>query len=530
MSLRAWATVIMISALALFTWSTWRSRDTGQTLHQLKDDYAALALGHGINLDFWKERFRQPRSLGYFQTTHPGVPLQVVSGIVYQVAHEQGEHAAQRAIATVLHPERFLRADRIAVLAILLATLAAVLAATLRTHGHLAFLVPFAMIAFAPSWPYLFDLVGNESFALPIFLALWLAMGKALDPGLGRWSFFLVGTIGGIGYLNKMNYVAWLVASGLGLAWFVARTDAPVRAKVAALEAYVLGSILSVVGLGAVFLGPEAFGKVLAEHAKVFANTGHYGLGHPGVVKWAVAWSNLRDLVGRDPLFTAWTVALLGMVVWAVVRRKRVGAFTVRTQGMLLFLSASVGFAVLAALKHYLPRYLVPAVVVLPFAILSLARDLPALALGTLLLATAALDARVALSERSAIEVERQLARSYADEVAAVRALPVTEGRFRVWTYKVRTPEYGISFTTDNAHHRELDEAAYGAAFPRDRGVFRDIPPSFPWEYIVYDRESFPGPEQVPAGIRESAEVVFRGQHLLVLRRNDASPPVHSPR
>jgi hypothetical protein len=530
LNVRAGTAAILLATLALLAWATWRSRDTGQTLHELKDDYAALALGHGINLDYWVEEFPGPRSVGYFQTTHPGIPLQVVSGLLYQVAREPGGTAAERAVATLLRPQRFLEANRIAVLVLLLATCTAVIAATWRGHGLMAFLVPLAVFAYSPAWPYLFDLVGNETFALPLFLALWLAMRKALDPGVGRWPFFLVGALGGLGYLNKMNYVVWLLASGLGIAWFVVRTNAPLQSKVAAMESYLLGAFVSVVGLGTVFLGPDGFGRVLAEHVKVVANTGHFGLGDPGVVNWNLAWSNLQDVAGRDPLFTAWTLAVLGIVAWSVARRWRAGDFPPCAQGMLLFLSASFGLAFLAALKHYFPRYLVPALVVLPFSVLSFGRGLPALAAGALLLGTAGLDIRVALSERDAIWTEREAARAYAMEVEAARALPVAGGMVRVWTYKVRAPEYGISFTTDNAHHRELDQVAYGAAFSRDRGFFRDIPDRVPWEYLVYDREAFLGPEQLPAAIRETSEVVSQGQHLLVLRRKPASSAPHSPR
>jgi hypothetical protein len=186
--------------------------------------------------------------------------------------------------------------------------------------------------------------------------------------------------------------------------------------------------------------------------------------------------------------------------------------------------------AVLAALKHFNPRYLVPALVVVPFAVVSFRRFLPGMALAALLAGTVALDVHVARSEHARIVRERAALVAYRAEIERVRALPAQGLGIRAWTYKALAPEYGISFVNDIANQRFLDPVVYRAWFPWDRGFFRDVPYQVPWAYAVYPRQFFPRVEDVPEGVRAVSEVAFEGEHLLVLRRAALTPAPHSPR
>jgi hypothetical protein len=499
--------------------AAWRLRSRDQSLYEVVNDYPVLALGHGINLDFWKEDFPARRVAGYAQTTHPGLPFQVASGLAYQVAHAPGKNARERALRTLADPGRFWTANRVLAAALFLGSICLAFAATWKGFGALSLIVPLATLAYAPSWTYGLGFLGNETFALLLFLALWLSVRTALGTSVRPAAYLLVGLVGGACYLNKLNYVAWLAGAALALVYFAVRTPSSTARKLAALAALAAGTAISIAGIGVAFLGRSGFGAMLALHGQVFWKSGYYGEGDPGVVKASLAWSNLRTFVGENAVFAAWLAAVIALLVLACFQAWRHRDFQPADRAMALFLGTSFALALLAALKHYWPHYVIPAVVVVPFAALSLGRRLPRAIATGMVVVTLLVALRVALAERRSIAEEQAVLREYQAEVRRARELPLGPGGLRIWTYKARAPEYGVSFAIDNSTHPELYDPFYQAGFPSDRGVFRDYRAWPSWEYVVLTKRYFPSPSDVPAELAASADVVVNGRHLLVLRR-----------
>jgi hypothetical protein len=512
------AAALLVAALA--GWKGWLLRTQAHTLHEDPDDYAALSLGHAINLDFWAETF-PVRQVGYFQFTHPGLPLQGASWLVYRAARPEGADAAGRALAAVADPSRFWLAERIAVAVLFVLSVLAALALAWGEAGPLAFAVPLALLAFAPGWPYWLEQLGNESFALPIFLALWLAVRRALSapPSPGPW--LVVGAVGGVAYLNKLNYVAWLVAAGVACVHQALRSpDAPSRSW-RAPAALAAGAALSVAVVGGAFLGTAGLWTMLEAHLGYLLHTGVFGSGETGVVKPDTAWANLVAFLSADGVYTAWLAGAIALVAWARPWRAGEGESPARAAArgsMLLFLGAAAGLSFLAAMKHYFPRYLVPMVVPLAFALLELRRRLKGPAVAALLAATLAADARAGYAVRDRVLAAERTLRETGPELEAVRALPVHPGQVRLWLYKAPCPEYSASFVLDNAGHRELLIRFYPQHFPEDMAFFKRFPDFIPWEYMILERDTS-GPTPEPATRGAGSDVVFEGRHLVALRR-----------
>lgn len=505
---------------ALVGYKVWLSGAAPHSLHDDPEDYAALALGHGINIDFWMERFPE-HSVGYFQTTHPGVFLQLLSGALYQATHEPGETAAARAAATIRDPSSFWAADRLAAVVIFLATLCAIFAMTWRTHGASSLLVPLAMLAYAPAWAYHLEQLGEETFALPLFFALWLALRRALEPRLRPTAFFVAGVAAGLPYLNKLNYVAWLVAAGSALAFYALRSQAPLAQKAKALGAFALGAGTSIVIVGVAILGRDGLRWTFQTHLAVLLNTGHFGLGDPGVVKPALALQNLRSFLSQDWLFSLWLVAILALLVairpWRARSPEDSAPARLAEQAMLLFLGSAFLLGFLAAMKHYFPRYLVPALVTIPFALLAVRDRLRPAAILALIGVTVLLDVRVLLTERERVLAAERTSRAYAAEAQRVRTQPRLPGGLRIWTYKALAPEYSAAFILDNAGHNELLGYVYGTQFPGEIGLFK-FSTDVPWNYVVVTRDAFLLLPDVSA-LTALAEIAFEGQHLVLLKR-----------
>jgi hypothetical protein len=521
---RAAAALAAALLLLLAGYKGWLLRTQRHGFHEDPDDYAGLSLGHAINVDAWPETFPS-RKVGYFQLTHPGLPLQAASWLAYRAARPEGPDAESRALSTLRDPARFWLADRVAAGVLFAAALLAALAAAWRVAGPLAFLVPLALLAFAPAWPYALEQLGIESFALPIFLALWLAVRRAVASPPRAAAWLVVGALGGLAYLNKLNYVAWLVAAGLASLGQARATPGPAARRALGPAAVVAGAAGSIAAIGTAFLGTDGLAAMLRTHLEYLVNTGLFGSGEPGVVKASTAWANFVAFVAGDWGFTAWLVAALTLLAWA--RPWRPGATEPPERAsargpMALFLGGAIALTFLAAMKHYQPRYLVPMVVALAFALLELRDRLRPGVAAALAAATLAAFAHAGLRDRARVIAAEEAIREAAAEADAVRALPLHGGGVRLWLYKVPAVEFSAAFVLDNAARRELLAPFYGRLYRRDVAFTSRFPDYIPWEYLVTDRATTTSLPESPT--LEGATVAFEGRRLLVLRRRPAAP------
>ena len=295
------AALCLLLAL-LFACRAWLLRTSDETLYEVQDDYAALALGHGVNLDHWKEMFPGPRTLGYFQINHPGHPAPGGErASLPALAHEPGATAQERARRTLANPARFLEADRVAVLVLFMASSLCTLRRDVEGGRHSCD-HPRSAWLLSPT-PRPGRTSSSWSGTRPSrFPSSWLSGSPCGWPStlpLRPWAFLLVGGVAGVAYLNKMNYVAWLLASALGLVWFVSRVGVAPSGRrwrrwrpssSAWWSRWWDWALRSSARM--------ASGGCLLEHGRVFLNTGHYGEGDPGVVDLGVAWANVQSGAG----------------------------------------------------------------------------------------------------------------------------------------------------------------------------------------------------------------------------------------
>jgi hypothetical protein len=521
--------VVAFAALIalLVAYKAWVMRASDPSLYAEKNDYAALALGNGINFDFWLADSSAPRRVTYFQTTHPGLPLQVLAGALYRGFHTPGDTAVQRAIATLADPSSFWRADRLTAAAIFLLALAILFALARRELGRFALAVPLAVLAYAPGWVYELEFLGHESFALPLLLALWACLRRALRPNLPLLPYLLAGAVSGLCYLNKLNYVAWTGATTIALAFYALRSDARWSRRLTAVAANLAGIALAIVGLGRAILGSVGFHDMVETHRSVLLRTGMYGAtGTEDVVSLPAALDNLAAFLRLDPVFALWLLAMLAVLVAGVASalRDRTASReeSLRVGATLLFLATAFTLGFLAAMKHYYPHYLVPAALAVAFVPLALGQRLSPTWRAAILVGTAAVAMRTGISEVVRVSDEIAERRAYAAEVRQVRELPVLPGFLRFWTYRVPCPEYKAQFVAENSGYPELAESFYVHYFPSERSSFNEIPFELPWQYAVFTKESLPDWSNLPEVLIWKSEVVYRGERLLVLRRKGA--------
>jgi len=500
------------------------------------DDYAQLSLGHGINIDFWLRAGSElsdrdwktvGRSISEFQVTHPGLPLQIVSAVVYQLTTiDISGDATGRAVAMLVDPSRFWLWSRIAANVITGISLILLYRWGLRRQGvELALLVALSYFSYLPAWNYSVKALGNETFALPGLLALAFSLDRAFahPRQLRRWGW--AGAASGACYLIRLNYVTWALAAFFVIASVIWLREG-FRHGLQVILSYVLGAALSVLGMGLVLLGPKGLVLVARLHLGVIYHTGEYGAGDTGFLEISTVGRSLLAFFSQYPLFS-----LSSLMVLIVVQK----AYFVRGDRMravlpqLLFLGAAGCFAFLAAMKHYGTHYLVATSVTVPFLVLfsfgNLEKSVRQLLVAIFLSLFFVNGVRYLMTAKA----EYDSSKIFAGEIEHVRSLPLSPGELRIWQYKIKSVEYLAYFTVENskihALFRELQ-----LKFPNDRGVFRwrldAAEADSEWRYVVYPRDNFPEPDSISPAMRARSRPVYVGEKLIVVERiRSAMPP-----
>jgi hypothetical protein len=178
---------------------------------QANNDYVYLSLAHAINF----ETFLHGRS--YYDSAllnHPGIPFYFASWLGLRAA-ELSNSGSDIVSLVPSDPDRFFMATRI--IAGLIGA-ASVGAAWMLLSGITAPWRLLAILAFFAAAPaslrYGLILLGNETFALPLAVLLFWAIGLCAraSPAV-NWPWLLLGAVAGLGYAVKLLYLDLLVAA-----------------------------------------------------------------------------------------------------------------------------------------------------------------------------------------------------------------------------------------------------------------------------------------------------------------------------
>lgn len=482
-------------------------------------DYPGLSLAHALNIDFWlsESSLLNGRRINFDNTMHPGFPFQVTSWVGYRFANLGGGSSAPRRCEDTLgNPSSYWLATRL--LAIGISVVCAILYTRAASRYGLAYAVAAGLSYFCyeEGWDYSIRLLSNETFALPLGLAVVFAASRSLSlgGGISTLAWWVVwGAVCALCWLNKLNYVAWTVAAipAWGFYYFFRR---PLAWKMGMqIMAFVAGFIATACLLARLLLGVGGLPKILRLHRDVITHSGHFGGGSSEVVSNQAVWMALHSLLAFWPfLILAGAIYLLS--TWILSSLVKSGKAATGNAALISYLLCAASLFFAAVLKHYGPHYLVAGVPAVSLLLLIVGGYLsPKVRLGISVVVGAVLMSSYlgysATSEkryRHEVEVKHGLQR--------LESLPRQPGDAVLWTYRVPVRHFCMELLQSYAGVPEVSEVML-KKFPspdlslyswdRNVRVQSELIPleQAKWRYTVFDKAWFP---EYPAETREFFE------------------------
>jgi hypothetical protein len=436
-------------------------------------DYTELSLAHGIGTDLWLHGIQDDR--GVYQFLHPGIPLQFVSWITYRASEKNKDGGVlERAKQVLKNPEDFWKANRVGAMVIMCASIllaCAALKVICRSDWTLLAVPSFFLYQGSPAF-YSYFALTNECFTLLLgALISFLAFQFFQNPKQLLWPV-LVGIVGGLAYLNKLNYICWLFSIFPASLFLLARKTISLKRLILLWLLLGTGFLSALLLIGIPWLGLDSFLRMLKSHFLVLEDTGYYGAGSRGFVNINTFAQNAWNLwLTAAPFLYLSGAVLAGSIMGALFDFRP--CFQHRAQSSvpiywIVWLILSVLLCTLAVLKHYQGHYFLvvcPMIVFLFGFLLSRSR----LWLRLLFIGAIIFLIFPAVSSTALIYANIEKA-EVADEAAfaRVRALPIQDGKQRLWTYRVGAEEYGIIFVAWMANSSKLVSVAE-ALFSNDR-------------------------------------------------------------
>ncbi len=486
--------------LTIFVWPVqfWASHN----------DYVYLSLAHAIHFETALHDSVNYSDQGLLN--HPGVPFYFASWLALRAA-ALSDSSGDIVRSALSHPDPFFLATRI--IAGLIGA-AAIGATWFLLRGIAAPWRLLAVLAFfagaTASFRYGLMILGNETFALPLAVLLFWAVGLcARASPQANWPRVLLGAVAGLGYTVKLLYLDLLVAAAAVAAidsWWVSRRlnmtliIGLVRRNCLVTIAFlaVVGSILITV------LGRGGFIVLLQFHKSIFTHSGMYGTGDIGFVSATEVHQALASWFAETtlPYLLALMVASLCVIV-----RERPGVildrFTVLWTTAAL---AAIFSAVAAVLKHFDSHYVVSICAILPFAFL------PILAQRRIRwIAAAGIVGSLGFTAFHAAREFAQESRAAAaiiEDEAKILAMPLLPGEARLWTYRVPSEKFAAAFV---ATYSGVEPLIAALADPVRQEFSSYSRVNRPYRYIVLDRNAFQDADEVrkTKGSLERTEAVI---------------------
>ena len=498
--------VLLSSRLCLFT-----GRNTG--LYENEGaDYPSLSLAHGINFDF-RMGAGFYRFISNDQTTHPGIPFQLVSGIAYKAAalFSDGDKY-ETALSMAVTPDRFWLFNQAAAFLLFLVSLYILYTIGRRNGMITAVMMICAYLSFSQVWVYGYHHLGIESFTIILFALLTYFVKKTCTAPERSLYWFAIGAVCGLCYLNKLHYIAWFAAALVFSAVFSYRYGTKRSLKFFTFLFF--GFAATVFCVGGVYLGFRGLTDMLVQHAMIvspFENNRsaiiHYGA-MTDVLKAYLTKSNLLIF-----LESAAVLLLAGYKVLSM--RKRSGDGTLP---YFVFLSSAMILSFIFALSRRGTHYLMLFYSILPFVLAMMAPMISRrsrIVLTTVFAMTAVLLGSVYINywnslHTKSIELHREL--DY------VRSLPVAENEYRVWARRTLCMEYYANSVMEFSNIPGLRERL-NKVMPRESSCTVEVPENINWKYTVYPTSVYPDFSSLPASVRDRSNIIFDGSFVLVVQK-----------
>ncbi len=431
------------------------------------DDYAPDSLAEALNAERrWPGGDRS--DVSYFQYAHPGIPFELLSWFDFRLATALGgSDRADVPLKVLRDPEMFWLANRLSALALCIIGLYGLWQLSQKSAA-VTFTVLLVFFCFQPSWTYGFLRLGIESFALPVAVAFFALTRRAFDDKPHLWLPWTgLGTLGGLAYLMKLNYLMWPMAVMVGLLFQFFSRSISLRQFSVRLSCFGVTLVTTVVGLVCGFLGRAAFFRMLHEHWRILLHTGKYGGGSPGFINDSQLIHNLFNILKHPDLWVAPLVLLILMIV-TLVRHRTERTWLKRNLPYVICLTAAVLLVYGAALKHYNEHYLIPAAAVLPLIVIWLGNETTERVRRLLAIVVIGLVGIAAFRQFAQHSVLRAYANAVQQDHKTIQHLPLANGNVRLWSYRVGLPEYQVnqivSWSTRGSH--PLTE--FANIYPRD--------------------------------------------------------------
>lgn len=487
----------------------------------LSPDYATLSAAQGINIDSWIHE-GGTRQISSFQTTHPGIPFQLLSYATYRLAYANMKDFDTRLAAYAADPERYAWAMQFSSLLLFLFGIW-----LLRQWIDDALLVS-ATVAFfllyGASWDSTFQLLTIESPVLAIAALATLVVISALKHRKSNFVPVILGAVFALIFLNKLNYIVWAAAAGLMLLVVDIGDRRPIREialRALLFSATFVGTVLALMYL---LTGAAGLSQMLSLHMSVFTHTGMYGGGASGLVDLEMVQNAFKALGGS--YYALGFATLMIVLLVAPIRLKMIGRHQPLPQylpPLTLFLWSAAVLGFLVTIRHFSVHYLVPPIALASVLLILWLRYEHALVGKVVAVGLIGLSIWN-FAERAPRSLHWQgvMARGFDAEAAAVMRLPLEPGEVRLWGYQTRHPAWRQHFIGVMAGYpdtaRKLD------AFTADDEQIEIWSEKCPeqvcaetpkWRYAVFNPR-FP----IPVQISEKGSLVTKGEYLVVYKRS----------
>lgn len=502
---RALAPLLIVAILAAAAWRENRERPLDFWSHSAAyGDYVNICLAHALNIDFGLSKTSpgEGRDLNINNTLHPGLPLQATSWVAYRLTSpKNASDAKARCESVFTDPSSFWRASQLTAITMALLS-SALLAWTASRHGILYSLaIGLFYFCYEPAWDYSIRLLGNESFALPLSLAVAWFAGKSLSSASGTtdlkwWAGW--GAVCALCWLNKLNYIAWTAAVvPAGLIYYFTHRPA-ISSLLVRLFVFTGGFFVAAFGLTTLMLGSGGLGRILTLHFGVLTHSGSYGNGPSGAVSASAVQEAIHALAAYRP-FLALSLTVCVWSLWVATRNAKVS--DTRAAYLVYLVSTAVLFLA-ATLKHFGPHYLIAGVPAISLLVLAIGERIGAR--GRLVL-TLAIGMALTLSYRRYTVLQDTNFHRENEIKASLQAVDTLAGRTDegiLWSYRLPHLRFVMELVQYLAGIPEVasvlddkfptSDSVYFLWVPEVRSGTKSIPfTEAKWRYAVFGRDYY---------------------------------------
>jgi hypothetical protein len=520
--------VISVAALCFFWWML--AIRTKLDIWNVDNDYATLSLAHAINIEYWVTT-GSPRSVGFFQTFHPGIPFQVVSWMAFRVAALfYPENSGNLVSYTLRHPQLFWLANQVSVLLLTVVSLIGLWWLT-RCLGF-GFVVAAVMVFFSFQFAWLYGLLqlGNESFALPMAVAFFALGHRCLgDPRERLILWAALGALGGLALLVKLNYLIWPIAVLIGLMTELAIKGIDKPQVLLRIGSFSFGFCSVVITVAGLFLRFKGLRQMIRSHRRVISHSGYYGSGESGFVSWDSSLDALHRITG-NPNFWMVSALILILVVAVVCCRLRDREWLNKNFPFAVCIICAIVFGYAAAVKHFSPHYLTCIFAVLPVGVVWLGKSVGRRVGNVIAIVIIGVVLAVGTNPFLVRSVDLARAEGTKRDLDKIYALPLGEGRLRLWSYRVNAAPYLTSFVVEMAEIAKY-RSEPTIMFPQDaayniwiklvlfQGAWINTT-EVSWQYAIFDRRYYRAFTSLPTYFQQNGKELSGFDNVLVVSRN----------